>query len=632
MNDFTILHLSDLHIDEAKGRPNILLKNLLVDIKSEMRYSENIIVVVTGDLVNRAKYENGERVVEFFQNLNDYLGDKVKHIHIVPGNHDKVRGDLDEIVLSSFEDCEIEDCKNSWKYVKAGFEEYLDLTERIYQIFYKEDAHSRVLRDTFGVNTDKIGETNICVIQFNTAWLSKGDQDQRKLKIGDFQLQKIKEELIEKYEELEDNKEIALTIAVAHHPVNWLSGEEEDRIQQELLSPNGLNAKVYICGHTHNRDVVNWQNNRTSLTTLVSGIGWPDGSTSHPYAHTYFSYVFNLDVNSIDVYVRSSDDAYTFEPDFRIYTNIRNKENGKIIIPIDICQMQPYFHLGAPINRSAKGCIFTREIIQNLKHYDEIFTICEDRLRDRLESIKYDAENEIEEWCEDKDILEYLKKCWFYGQENKVGMNLDDRIRKIFMDHFSNYLEAICKIVIESIKELYPAAILRTHFRCLDLENDKYDQIALYGYCSKPYTMAPLPWGQLIEQAYKSGCPLIASVNRQYCDESMKKNEEKQETEKKWTDFITAIPRFSNNAYIEKDPLTEKIEKERPYLSFGVTVYRKEDRMILYMLDYHQIHWFIGRQILKYLKYFPVELEQYIAYRKFGKGELENGRSDTSGQ
>lgn len=54
MDDFTILHLSDLHVDESKGRPNILLYNLLHDIENEMKYSDNILIVVTGDLINQA--------------------------------------------------------------------------------------------------------------------------------------------------------------------------------------------------------------------------------------------------------------------------------------------------------------------------------------------------------------------------------------------------------------------------------------------------------------------------------------------------------------------------------------------------------------------------------------------------
>lgn len=76
MNDLTILYLSDLHIDEAKGRPNILLENLLNDICFEMKYSENILIVVTGDLANQANYKNKSHVISFFRKLKKYLANK----------------------------------------------------------------------------------------------------------------------------------------------------------------------------------------------------------------------------------------------------------------------------------------------------------------------------------------------------------------------------------------------------------------------------------------------------------------------------------------------------------------------------------------------------------------------------
>lgn len=56
MNDFTILHLSDLHIEPIRKK-NILMENLLKDIADEMKYSNDILVVVTGDIVNKSNYE-----------------------------------------------------------------------------------------------------------------------------------------------------------------------------------------------------------------------------------------------------------------------------------------------------------------------------------------------------------------------------------------------------------------------------------------------------------------------------------------------------------------------------------------------------------------------------------------------
>lgn len=36
MNDFTILHLSDLHINQKGKRLSLLMENLLIDIKNEI--------------------------------------------------------------------------------------------------------------------------------------------------------------------------------------------------------------------------------------------------------------------------------------------------------------------------------------------------------------------------------------------------------------------------------------------------------------------------------------------------------------------------------------------------------------------------------------------------------------------
>ena len=53
MNDFTVLHLSDLHIDNTDGHLSVLLKNLLEDIKVELEKAKHVVIVVTGDIVHQ---------------------------------------------------------------------------------------------------------------------------------------------------------------------------------------------------------------------------------------------------------------------------------------------------------------------------------------------------------------------------------------------------------------------------------------------------------------------------------------------------------------------------------------------------------------------------------------------------
>lgn len=71
----------------------------------------------------------------------------------------------------------------------------------------------------------------------------------------------------------ETGDDIDLTIVIGHHPLGALSGKEEDRIFSEMISFESLDANVYLCGHTHDRTVNNWVNNRHSINTFVTGIG-----------------------------------------------------------------------------------------------------------------------------------------------------------------------------------------------------------------------------------------------------------------------------------------------------------------------------------------------------------------------
>lgn len=54
MNDLTILHLSDLHIDGQAAYPEIL-KNLLDHIKDEIvaTREKSLVVTVTGDIIDK---------------------------------------------------------------------------------------------------------------------------------------------------------------------------------------------------------------------------------------------------------------------------------------------------------------------------------------------------------------------------------------------------------------------------------------------------------------------------------------------------------------------------------------------------------------------------------------------------
>lgn len=138
MDDFTILHLSDLHINKTDGNLPPLMDRLLNDIKEQSEYCENIIIVVTGDLVHHGNYAYKNSVLKFFDRLHKILSVKVKDIFIIPGNHDKERSILDKDILKKYRSEKNKNKKfydNYWKYIELEFQKHIDLTKKIYKIF-----------------------------------------------------------------------------------------------------------------------------------------------------------------------------------------------------------------------------------------------------------------------------------------------------------------------------------------------------------------------------------------------------------------------------------------------------------------------------------------------------------------
>lgn len=70
MNDLTILHLSDLHIDGQAAYPEIL-KNLLVHIKEEIAPTreKTLVVAVTGDIIDKGNKAAIDNAKKFFEDL-----------------------------------------------------------------------------------------------------------------------------------------------------------------------------------------------------------------------------------------------------------------------------------------------------------------------------------------------------------------------------------------------------------------------------------------------------------------------------------------------------------------------------------------------------------------------------------
>lgn len=169
---FAILHLSDLHIVAHNGNHySIALKRMIDHIGEVTQDIEKIIIVFTGDLVEKGEFVKAEGAVRnFFSDLKNKLNEKVIDIVCAPGNHDKKRGRLilgpdvkegEEAFWENFE-------KDDWSYFENQFSKYketiADIQKNIFSVPEQGDS-------TYGIRNVAIGNNcNICFLCFNSAW------------------------------------------------------------------------------------------------------------------------------------------------------------------------------------------------------------------------------------------------------------------------------------------------------------------------------------------------------------------------------------------------------------------------------------------------------------------------------
>lgn len=672
MNDLTILHLSDLHIDSSSSSYSRLLSNLLTDIKNEIKYTKDnsLLVVVTGDILHQGpKYSDNQKAfnnaIKFFSNLQKILNNKVAGIYIVPGNHDKYRTDDNAFLIPAYRvmPSTIIDknnkkksvfndkfYKNFWEFhLKSyGLETgtgFIELSKKIYEIFGMSAEKLKTksyICDTFGVDVIEVLGNKYCFILLNTAWSCFDENDNRNIVLGDFQIQKIKEQFQDIVGGLDESERPQITFVLGHHPVGALRGEEEDHIFNEIISFDSFDANVYLCGHTHDRTVNNWVNNRHSVNTFVTGIGWPENSGgSHVGEHTYSMYVFNLDANSVDVYVRSTNDGGSFSPDFRIYTTEQNSESKKLVFPIKAQNAQTFIPLSVGDNRSSKAYYISEHFIKTIKDYIKrierlravVSTMIESDKNDLFMSLSNDEQNiefngELDIGFDDEELmLEYMSEeinetdellyNYFFASLPNESDEFISKINKIFSDNaemvyetFLGFLQKLCQKMLQTlVGDLCDDTdIVRFHFRFLaDRKSFQYLRLcASFPESINPteHDVSEIKYGQLIEKSYLSGHSLIYSVNEEFTENRLLD---------KWKNFITVVPLFDKNSFTRKNVSRNK---KIPYITFGVTINNEKFDELLYCMDYFSIKESLEEIIEQYLEVFHIDIGEFCVWAK----------------
>lgn len=98
------------------------------------------------------------------------------------------------------------------------------------------------------------------------------------------------------------------------------------------------------------------------------------------------------------------------------------------------------------------------------------------------------------------------------------------------------------------------------------------------------------------------------------------KNENRKDKNNTWCDFLTAVPEIEGNDYIECVPRNKEVICQMPWITFGVTVYREEDRKLLFLMDYFRIDQIVSEFIQEFRYFMPINIQHFV----------ENNIADTS--
>lgn len=243
------LHISDIHFHMSNYNSKLLRKDLLDRIRSCRETEPFSCIFCTGDIFDKSG-EVSDELVNYIKEIITSSGIAKKNFYLVPGNHDRDRYLVSEILKGIYDKNETnlknENFDNSFidenvsKLTSSQIERLLKSFSGFLSIYHQltgTNYYSDYLNPH--VCTDK--SSNSCnIIKVNTAWLERDSKNLDELRCGI-------DKLLEVFE-LADFAADTINIAIGHHPLNCFEIKEANRIK-DLMHRN--HVSIYFCGHVH---------------------------------------------------------------------------------------------------------------------------------------------------------------------------------------------------------------------------------------------------------------------------------------------------------------------------------------------------------------------------------------------
>ena len=266
----TWLHVSDFHLsDKVLYDQEVILRSLVSSVK-HFREEGHVpdLIFATGDIASNGTAKEYDVATKFFDDLCDAAGLNRDRLFIIPGNHDVDRK-MGKGLVRTLD-------------TKEDADEYFDLGTPTPHLTHKFHAFSEWYNDyfktirSFPTNTTcspveivTINNCRIAILPLNSALFCIDDHDHQKLFIGRRCLDAAKKLLAA----------ADLTIALTHHPLDWLSKVEQTNITAAL----GKSVDLLLHGHYHETETASIVSADGGYLKLAAGASyqkreWPNSA------------------------------------------------------------------------------------------------------------------------------------------------------------------------------------------------------------------------------------------------------------------------------------------------------------------------------------------------------------------
>lgn len=326
MRKINVLHLSDLHL---KYDNEVEFDSFLQNMR-ECILKINIpiqLITITGDLIDKGNVRDFSQFCEkFIIPISQEAKCPTSHVFCVPGNHDAQR---DENILALRKKYEADDKTGLGPSIKreeirriiARFEDFSSVNETLH-------PDKRNMK-SYGVDLLSIDDLNIALIRINSAIYSHDQDDYQKLGISKIQL----DDLVKQYKAIRTSNKIDLSIALMHHPDDWLRKDEREQLWHYFTAKGKLPVDVIFHGHTHESKIAGKIDLDSFILSLVTGTTYEVGNkVSSGFSSCRFAvYQIDLEKNEIEGSLFITNKNGKFVPDTSSYNSVNN--DGSFCIP-----------------------------------------------------------------------------------------------------------------------------------------------------------------------------------------------------------------------------------------------------------------------------------------------------------